>query len=94
MTSATRRYFAGRRMQRGLHLRREQATGVRENFGIDKMYVGPVIARGFSFRKNHCRTYVMPWKRTFRNTASLKKHLATTAGRFVVESVVPADCDR
>jgi len=94
MTSATRRYFAEKNKQRSIRLRMNQHYSVKQNFGIDPMYVGPVIARGFSFRKNHCRTYVMPWQRKFSSTDSLKSHLGKTAGKFVVESVVPADCDR
>jgi hypothetical protein len=58
------------------------------------MYVGPVVAHGFAFRTNHCRTYVLPWKRTFKNTASLKKFIGRASRKFVVDYAMPADCDR
>ena len=94
MTSADKRYQSDRRKQRSIGLRFGQEEAVKQNFGLDPMYIGPIVAHGYYWRKNHCGSYCVTWRRKFKNTDALKKHLVEKGNRYVVDYAMPADCDR
>lgn len=60
--------------------------------GIDKNYVGPVIAHGYR-RSGKDATY-KGWSRRFRNADAAKEYYAENRERVFIDYLTPADCDR